>query len=412
MRISSYQVSADIADSGLLATAADQAIAGGFALHERSAAAQGASFAGADSGGDDITFAGFNPAALGNVESFEFGDDASLVLPDVSGKTSNPFTGGTSRVDPSDLAFVPAIAAGFRLTDDIVLGLTVHSPFGLTTEYPDNVFDWPAGGAAIKSELINITATPLVAWNVIPELTIAAGPQIHYADATLTRAVGAPALPSGDFPVGKLTGDTFALGWQAGILYMPWEGTTFGFSYTSGYTLDIDGKFRSPAGTFDATAEVNLPAVFGFGLRQNITDDVRLLADLRYFNWSDFDKITIGLPAGFPDASEVTDYNDAFFAAVGLEADVGSGLTLRAGVAYDKTPTTDKFRSPRIPDADRIWGSVGASYQFSDSIKLDFAYSLLVPDDTTVKANGVTIPSDIKYSGVIHLLSLGVSLKF
>ena len=97
---------------------------------------------------------------------------------------------------------------------------------------------------------------------------------------------------------------------------------------------------------------------------------------------------------------------------MGLEADVGSGLTLRAGVAYDKTPTTDKFRSPRIPDADRIWGSVGASYQFSDSIKLDFAYSLLVPDDTTVKANGVTIPSDIKYSGVMHIVSLGVSLKF
>ncbi len=45
-------------------------------------------------------------------------------------------------------------------------------------------------------------------------------------------------------------------------------------------------------------------------------------------------------------------------------------------------------------------------------MKLDFAYSLLVPDDTTVKANGVTIFSDIKYSGIIHIVSLGVSMKF
>ena len=389
--------------------AGSQAFAGGFALHERSAAAQGASFAGADSGGDDITFAGFNPAALGNVESFEFGGNASLILPDVSGKTTTGF--GTSSVDPGDLAFVPAFAVGYRLTDDFVLGLTVHSPFGLSTEYPNNALKWPAAGAALKSELINITATPLVAWNVIPELTIAAGPQIHYVDATITRAIGAPgdfgSTPP-EFPVGKLTGDTFAFGWQMGVLFKPREGTTLGFSYTSGYTVDIDGKFHSPAGTVDATAEVNLPAVFGFGLRQNITEDVRLLADLRYFTWSDFDQITINLPG----ATEVTDYNDAFFVAVGLEADVSDSLTLRAGVAYDETPTTDEFRSPRIPDADRIWGSVGASYRLSDSMKMDFAYSLLVPSDSTVKANGVTIFSDIKYSGLIHILSLGVSMKF
>ena len=98
--------------------------------------------------------------------------------------------------------------------------------------------------------------------------------------------------------------------------------------------------------------------------------------------------------------------------AVGLEADVSDSLTLRAGVAYDDTPTTNALRSPRIPDADRIWGSVGASYQFSDSMKLDFAYSLLMPEDSTVKANGTTIFSDIEYSGLIHILSLGVSMKF
>ena len=390
--------------------AGPQAFAGGFALHERSAAAQGASFAGADSGGDDITFAGFNPAALGNVERFEFGGNASLIMPDVDGKTTTGF--GTARIDPSDLAFVPATAVGARLTDSIVVGLTVYSPFGLTTEYPSNALEWPAGGAGLESELINITATPLVAWNVTPELTIAAGPQIHYAKSTLSRALPTPPELLPELLVGKLTGDTFAFGWQMGVLFKPRPGTTLGFSYTSGYTVDIDGKFRSPLGTVDATAEVNLPAVFGFGIRQNITEDVRLLADLRYFDWSAFDKITIGLPEGFFDATEITDYNDAFFIAVGLEADVSDSLTLRAGVAYDDTPTTNALRSPRIPDADRIWGSVGASYQFSDSMKLDFAYSLLMPEDSTVKENGMTIPADIEYSGLIHIVSLGVSMKF
>ena len=194
-------------------------------LHERSAAAQGASFAGADSGGDDITYAGFNPAALGNVEHFEVGGNASVILFDTPVETFNPVTGGSVTVKPNETGYIPAGAIGYRLTDDFVIGLTAHAPFGLTTDYPNDVTEWPWAGAALESELIDFVVTPLIAWNITPEVTIAAGPQIHYADAKLTSAVGGPGTFGSTFPAspeGEVEGDTFEVGVQAGLLFEPW----------------------------------------------------------------------------------------------------------------------------------------------------------------------------------------------
>lgn len=414
--ISTQRVHPALTGAALAASlGAGAAEAGGFTLQERSAAAQGASFAGADSGGDDITYAGFNPAALGNVAGFEAGASAAVVLFDVEAETLNPFTMQGARHQPGETDLAPAGAVGYRLTEDFVVGLTAHAPFGLSTEYPNDALEWPWAGAALDSEVVDFAVTPLIAWNVTPRLSVAAGPQIHYVDATLSSAAGAPGtlgavFPA--FPVGEVEGDTVELGFQAGLLFEPLDGTTLGLSYTSGYDLDIDGDFTSPAGRFDARARAEIPAVLGVGLRQALGADVRLLANLRYYDWSAFDRIEVSLPPGLPEASEVTDYDDAIFAGVGLEADVWRGLTLRGGVAYDETPTPDRLRSPRVPDSDRIWLSAGASYRWSRSFRVDFGYSLLLAEEETIPANGSTILAPVELDGTAHVLSLGVSMRF
>lgn len=52
-------------------------------------------------------------------------------------------------------------------------------------------------------------------------------------------------------------------------------------------------------------------------------------------------------------------------------------LTLRAGVAYDQTPTRNSTRDPRIPDGDRYFLSLGAGYDIKaiPGLTLDGAYS-------------------------------------
>ena len=50
---------------------------------------------------------------------------------------------------------------------------------------------------------------------------------------------------------------------------------------------------------------------------------------------------------------------------------------MRAGVAYDQTPTHNATRDPRIPDGDRYFASPGAGYRFQSmpELSIDAAYS-------------------------------------
>ena len=52
---------------------------------------------------------------------------------------------------------------------------------------------------------------------------------------------------------------------------------------------------------------------------------------------------------------------------------------MRAGIAYEKSPITDGVRTPRLPDNDRMWYSVGASYKPAHlrGLTFDLGYSFI-----------------------------------
>ena len=60
-------------------------------------------------------------------------------------------------------------------------------------------------------------------------------------------------------------------------------------------------------------------------------------------------------------------YRDTYSMALGAEYDVDDRLTLRAGTMFDESPITDEYRTTRVPDGDRTWLSVGASYDINDT---------------------------------------------
>ncbi len=62
---------------------------------------------------------------------------------------------------------------------------------------------------------------------------------------------------------------------------------------------------------------------------------------------------------------------------MGVNYNATNNLKLRAGFAFDKSPVKDEFRTPRIPDGDRYWLSVGASYRPSENLSLDISYAHL-----------------------------------
>ncbi len=271
----------------------------------------------------------------------------------------------------------------------------------------------------ITSHLQTISISPTVAWQPIPELTVGAAVNVLYADARLTRgtnlAAGVPGL--------NLDGDDTTVGFGVGALWRPTSGTTIGLAFQSGYDLNLTGNAESAAvpGIFDVAADAELPATVSLGVKQAITDDIRVMGEVQWQNWSVFDAIDIDIPAFGPagNVPDPQDYDDAFFVAVGGEYDVTDTLTLRAGAAWDQTPTEDPDvaagfygRTVRVPDEDRIWLSIGASYDIGESITIDAGYSYLFAVDDPVVALRTVPGGTVVYDGGANIFSLGGSFRF
>ena len=77
--------------------------------------------------------------------------------------------------------------------------------------------------------------------------------------------------------------------------------------------------------------------------------------------------------------------------------------TIRAGYANDESPVPDEFRTARIPDSDRDWFTLGASYSPGSNMTVDFGFAYLTGDDapisdTVVIAGPPTAPSVVTSS--------------
>lgn len=400
------------ATAGLIAgLGATAALAGGSQLREGSAAAQGAALAGRASLARDVSFALGNPAALRAVERLEITNGIAPVLLDFDA-TLDGTVAGFSRTDtPGTLGFVPSFAVGWRVSPQVVIGLTIDSPFGLSTSYSPGfagAFD------AIDSELMTVAVTPMVAFSPIPELTVGAGFTMQYAKGRLTNLTAS-------LQEGVLEGDDIAYGVILGLLAEPVPGTRLGIRYRSGVDHSLRGDFSRNytvpgLGVLDgpATAEVSLPASINFGISQALGPRWRVMAEAEFIDWSVYDAIRVTSDVAGALPPDVQGYRDSWLGAVGAEYDWSDTLTLRAGVAYDETPIPKDLVTPRLPDSDKIWLSVGFSWEVTPTIGVDAAYTHLIFADDPVATlrNGPAAGRAVRYDNVAHSFALNARFRF
>ena len=91
---------------------------------------------------------------------------------------------------------------------------------------------------------------------------------------------------------------------------------------------------------------------------------------------------------------------------------------VRGGIGFEKSPITDGVRTPRLPDNDRTWLSVGATYQWIQKLSFDFAYSHLFVKATPINISAASgnpwFSSGITYIGDVssHVDIVSVALKY
>jgi long-chain fatty acid transport protein len=385
-----------------LAAAGSAADAGGIAVREQSASSQGASFAGS-AAGYDLSSMFWNPAAAG-IAGWGWTTESHLALIIANGELSGtatinpavgpPFGGtpvpGATSTDFDGLALVPSSYAAYRFNRDLVLGLSINSPFGLTTK-PDNI-DWVGRSVGRTAKVFTVNAAPTLSYQIAPGLFIGAGVQLEYMKV-LFKFASAPGLGAISPPPGSPNAyvdidDNLGVGFTAGVLWAPSPATHVGLGFRSSVKHDLDGKIFNPStGSAAASAELELPEMVTLSIRQAVAPNVRLLGTVEWTNWSRFDRIPVQqalIVSPFAPGGLALDlhWHDGWFFSGGIEVDVSRQLTVRGGLAFEKSPIQNATeRLIQVPDSDRIWASVGLTYRLSPNMAMDLAYSHVWFDD-------------------------------
>ena len=418
---------------------ASTASASGFLLREQSVAGMGNAFAGATAGAEDASYSFYNPAGIirqsGNQVSF----NATAILGDVHGSGAagySPITKKefeyTSKMDNIvDKIVLPSVAATKEIDSRNSIGLSLNAPFGLVTDYSSN---WAGANHGTLSELSIYDMTMMYAHRATCDLTVGVGAVVQYADATLKQGVmhGAVNIPGRPYAMGTsnstMSGDDISMGYIVGALYEYTADTRIGMAYRSKIDHKLKGKisfatnnfFKDAAGLVnqDITAKLTTPAMWTMGIYHDINDKWAVMAEAQKTYWSSFDDLTIkGSYVGGNLSVTKEDWKDSWFYSVGASYRVNEEWKLRFGLAFDQTPVSERTRTPRIPDSDRIWYSTGVEYKYNDQLTLNAGYTYIRAEKSTVNLSGTGVDASrgalhAEYKGNIHLFGLGAVYNF
>ncbi len=365
--------------------------AGAFAIREQSASAQGYSFAGVASGSGNLSSMFWNPAVITKAPGWQTELSLSLIIPRVE---INPLPSVPTFVfgDSGDIgqdAIVPASYNSYQINDMLWVGLSSNSPYGLVTDPRDN---WAGQVYSRSSKIFSLNVNPVVGIKINDWISVAAGPSLQYFDIRLKRAAAVtPGAPSV-----TLDGDDIGFGFTAGVTLTPFAGTTIGIGYRSQIDHELEGTISSPAGRIPISSDLTTPDQLTIGLSQMITPAFTVHAGFEWTNWSVLETPLVVGPGGRVVTDLPLNYDDGFFYSLGFDYRLTDQLTLRAGVAYEQSPIDTEIRSTRLPDNDRIWASVGASYQWNNKLSFDIAYTHIFTKETDIRI----LPGHQDYEGL------------
>jgi long-chain fatty acid transport protein len=234
----------------------------------------------------------------------------------------------------------------------------------------------------------------------------------------------------------KVTAKGDAWGYNLGILTQLGP-ARIGLAYRSQMKYKLDGNFDITPGTnvpaalltnpnfllVDSTAhaQVTLPSTLSLSAVYETKGPWTLMGDVTRTNWNALPELRIKFDSGQADQVVTLNLKDAYRYSVGATYRVSDALVLRTGVALDRSPvTSDTDRTPRLPDSDRRWVSVGAGLRASQSVYFDLAYTYVRLADSSVQKTAGGAGSEnfsrgnlsVNYTGSVQIFSAQVRWAF
>jgi long-chain fatty acid transport protein len=362
------------------------ASAASFQVLEQNVTYLGQAYAGTAASVENASAAYYNPAGITENKGWNFSSSNAFLLPSTSYTLTSATVGG-SNISPltteqdakNNFIPVPQLFVTKDYGDKLAFAFSVNSPFGLKSEYPldSSVKYW-----AVRSQLQTINLSTTTAYKVTSNFSVGVGMEYSMGSLALAKYLVIPDVFSGVLD-NKLTGQ--AWGWHAGLFYKSAQ-VDLGFRFNSMLNFDLSGNLYGFSGTTSITSNVKSPEVYVFSANYHLTQNDNILLDVQSTNWERVKQIDLTYTGAFATALTTMskpnpivipqNYKDAARVALGYQHLWGKTSILRAGIAYDGTPSNDTDRSPAIPDNHRLWFSAGYTHKW-DKSSLDFGYSFV-----------------------------------
>ena len=392
--------------------------AGSYQLNDYSVTGLGRSYAGQGIVGDDYSAIAFNPAGMTLMERSGVQQVFNMInlRADVDGL-------GTYAGQHKKMDFWQAVPAGFaqyNVSDRFKVGLGIYAPFGLKTEYDSG---WFGSDAAILSKLDIVDFNLSAAYKLTDHWSIGASAILRYIYGRMTNRI-----PGGEanFNVHGWT-QTGTLG----VMYEVNKNTRFGLAYRLRSAQKAKGQFKlhsvMPSALLNTGGHVwanpDLPESVAFSAYHRYKD-VGFSGTARFTHWtSSFPNFTVRSDAPLikmagGEKKSYYRYTNSWTLTGGVDYYYCKNLTFRFGGGWDESPAHDASRRTiRIPDNDRFWMSVGASYM-KNNWQVDIGYAhMIARTSQALEDKGVAAlraaPVHAKYKNMqSHILGVQLQYKF
>ena len=417
----------------MLAVPLSSANAGAFSIYEQGARAMGRASAFAASPSDPSAIF-YNPAGLAFVEGTQIYAGATMIIPSGKFYGTSPYPGyGVTEEQSTQFFFPPCVYISHQLNEKLVVGIGVHTPFGLGTEW-ENPAQFTGRYVSTNAAIQGVAINPTVAYKVNDQFSVGVGLDFRVSKIIMEQYVGAlnPNTNSVEnVATGKIESDlNSAIGFNFGLLYKATDELSLGLAYRAAVTMKhtgsaiftqintgdtfFDAQVAAKLGDGEAEnmkADFNFPFCLTVGVAYQLTEDLLAEVDVNYFGWSVFEKIeATGLAEPTNQLENIVieeNYDDSLTLRVGLEWWKTDTLALRCGYLYDQSPMPAASISPMLPDATRNGGTVGVGFNFG-KFTLDAALMYLVFNEAdTEKSSHSGFDGVYESSGLLFGLSLG-----
>lgn len=416
-----------------LAALADGASSSGFQLMEQNASGLGNAYAGQAAAAEDASTVFWNPAGMTRLPGKQVVGALNLIKPsnefNDSGASRSPLgqplgPGGGSGGDAGDLATIPNVYASWQLSPQLWLGLGVTVPFGLKTEYDP---DWIGRYQGQLAEIKTVDINPSIAYKISETVSIGAGLSYQTAEVKINRALFTGG-PDGSTSV-KIDDDSF--GFNLGVMFNLSPSTRIGLTYRSSMDYNLTGGLSLAGVPLVGSAsnsvqlDAELPDTWSIAFAHQLNPQWEILGDVTFTQWSKIKSLplvttsaSLVFPAGATADTFDFQFKDTYRVGVGANYKWRGDFMWKFGVAYDKSPVEDEFRTVTLPDNDRTWLAFGGKYRMSKQATLDFGYAhLFIKDAPINQLRGIGVQGAQgnvvgTYEADVNILSAQISYSF